>query len=150
MPLPDFLISANAFICQEALTETNGIVTAVRLVDLFQVPQKPANFPADFLPMIQPQAIITLRAQPGHTGTHSFRVRLLNTVGESKPIMEHTAAFQIRPGCERLGPTVNLVVQLQIGVSRYGLCSVCADVDGVEVARAPFMLLPSTDTPAAS
>jgi hypothetical protein len=46
MPLPSFLISANIFICEKVLIETDSVLSFVRMIDVF-VPSgdtsKPAN-----------------------------------------------------------------------------------------------------------
>lgn len=145
MPLPSFLFSAYVLICERFLAENDGVMSAIRIVDLFFVPEKLFGVPDDVVfQLIQPRALIVIKAIPGHIEAHAVRVRLINTIGESSILAEQVLTFGTKPGFEEAPGTINIAMQLNLGVRRFGTCYVCVDVDGEEVARASITLAPLT------
>jgi hypothetical protein len=139
MPLPPYVISASVFVCRYTLQEPDGVVSAIRIVDVFYVSEKPPEFPESAVPIVQAFACVIIRTVPDHTEEHSLQVKMINTVGEindlSAPLQVKLAGMvENAPG----GATINL--QLNIGVKRFGTCYVCVYLDGEEVARAPITL----------
>jgi hypothetical protein len=47
MPMPPYVISANVLICERALTESDGVVSAIRMIDIFYVSERPPDLPAE-------------------------------------------------------------------------------------------------------
>src|ERR1035437_9698820 len=141
MPLPKFLLSITALVCERVLLEADGVASAIRVVYVFYISPPPSLAP-DTLQIIQAYALVILKSVPGYAGEHALRVRLINTVGESSTIAEDShAEFAAKPGFEELPHSINVVVQLNIGVKRFGICYICLDIDGEEVARTPLTLL---------
>lgn len=151
MPIPEFLFSVSALVCEQVLQEASGIVSAIRIVDIFQVGQLPPNLAPETLPVIQAYALLILKAVPGHDGEHTLRVRMINTLGEATTIVEQpNARFEAKPGYEQLPRSLSLSIQLNVGVKRYGTCYICLDLDGEEVGRTSFTLLQKQEETKAS
>ncbi len=142
MPLPPYLISASIFVCERILHEADGVVSAIRIVDIFYVPEPPPSMPENALPLVQAYGCAILKSVAGHNEEHSIQLKMINTIGEITVVGEpvktrigSTAGLEKVPG----GATIN--AQLNIGVKRLGTCYLCVEVDGEEVTRAPFTLL---------
>lgn len=144
MPIPSYVVSTSLLVCERVLLETDGVASAIRMVDLFYIGEVPGQ-PDGTFPVVQAYVLGAVRADPGHTNEHVFRIRLRNTVGESSIIAEHKGLFESKVGLETAGSTaprsMNLIVQLNLKVMRYGTCFVYLDIDGEEAARAPITLL---------
>jgi hypothetical protein len=148
MPLPSFLISANIFVCERVLIETDNVLSAIRLVDVFTLSKAPPEFainlkegdPAFFeLPMIQLWVAANIKAYPGYTGSHSVQIKLINTAGEISDIGEpRVEKFDSK--WPEAHPSLGVVAQLRLAVRRLGSCYLCLFVDGEELARVPFTL----------
>jgi hypothetical protein len=142
MPFPPFLIAASAILCEKVLYEADGVISAIRIVDIFSVPKNPAGTPEDALPEIQFYALVALRAEPAHDQPHELVIKLLNTVGELNALGPPTP---VETMMSPLGPTVpggvTLSIQVNIAVKRFGICFLCVYLDGEEITRTPFTLL---------
>lgn len=143
MPLPEYLTSVAVFFCERLLFEIDGVASAIRIVDIFYVAtEKPAGAPEEALPLIQAWGVAFLKAAPGHTGSHIFELKLLNTVGNLSNLGDPIpTTFVSLPGLEDLPTGVTLQVQLNVAVKRFGTCHLCVFVDGQEIARAPFSIV---------
>jgi hypothetical protein len=101
MPLPPYLISVSLLVCERVLREMDGVLSAIRVVDIFYVPQKPPEIPAEMLPMVQAYAFASLWAIAGYQGKHSLSVRMTVrrftrlTNAFSKKIENHAAAVAL-------------------------------------------------------
>jgi hypothetical protein len=143
MPLPSYLISASAILCEKVLHEADGVTSAIRIIDIFSV-RKPVGAPEDVLPLIQVYALVALRAEPGHDQPHELVIKTLNTAGELTTLGEPTS---IRTMISPLGPKVpggiTINIQVNIAVKRLGTCFLCVYLDGEEITRTPFTLVPA-------
>lgn len=143
MPLPNYVISATAFICERILQEADTVVSAIRIVDVFYVPELPPDAPPGALPFVQAYGVFTIRTLPGHYGEHLLKFRLLNTQGEwsdlGPPIKTEIKArldfAQSVPG------GASAFVQLNIAARNLGTCYVCCYLDDEEMVRVPFTLM---------
>jgi hypothetical protein len=138
---PDFLISVCMFLCERILLEQDQVPSAIRIFDVYYVPDMPPGAPPDAIPLIQPWVFVSLKAVIGHGGKHAVRLRLINTIGEESTLAEETATFTSRPGMEAAPPTIVLRAGLNLGAGRFGVCYICLDVNGVEVARTPLTVM---------
>ena len=145
MPLPPYIISASAFLCERILQEADGVLSAIRIVDVFYCPEIPADAPEGAVVLAQPHCLVMLKAQPGYREQHSIGFKLLTAKGELKPLGDTvTTDFAITK--LGLGDDVpggaSVTIKLNIGVKNFGTCYVCVYVDGEEITRVPFTLLP--------
>lgn len=146
MPLPSFLVSANVLICERVLVETDNVLTAVRMVDVFILPKAPPEHAANLkdtdpippdVPIVQMWITANVKAIPGYSGSHSLQLKLIDTAGELSDLGE-ARVDSFRSLWPDAHPTFGTVVQLRVGAKRLGNCYVCLFVDEKEVARAPF------------
>jgi hypothetical protein len=141
VPLPAYIQSVSAFICQQALLEQDGVTSAIRLVDLFRVPEPHPDKPDEQRPVVQMYAVVIIKTIPGYTGEHDIAFRILNTVGEMNTVGTQRASFSSRFGPEMPGGAT-LAIQMNIGVNRPGTLYLCIYVDEEEVTRTPFTFTP--------
>ncbi len=141
MPLPPYLISVSLLVCERVLRELDNVLSAIRVVDVFYIPQKPPEAAGDLYPIIQAHALASLRTTPGYSGKHVIRLRLINTVGESSVIGQEDLLFQNKPELENAPSGGYITAQVNFGVKRFGTCYFCLDVDGEEISRVPITLV---------
>jgi hypothetical protein len=140
-PLPPQIISLSVLTCQAVLREEDGVASAIRLIDVWYVPEPLPEAPPGVLPLVQANVLVILKAEPGYQQEHEIRVKLQNTVGEISDIAE---ALKSNP-ISRLGPEVpggvTIQVQLNLAVKKLGTCYLLIYFDGELVTRAPITLL---------
>jgi hypothetical protein len=138
VPLPPSVISANTVICETILTEDSGVVSAIRIVDVFQYVRHP-TVPLE-QQVITVRILGIVRTKIGDTAEHIIGVNVL------RPDEEHGEIHEVFRGPM---PTKvpeapgGFTVQAVVGVvprkqgTHYGIVY----FDGVEVARTPFTLV---------
>lgn len=142
MPIPSYLISVSAILCEKVLHEADSVTSAIRIVDIFSVPEQPIAVAKDLLPWVQFYALVAIRVEPGHDKEHELEIKILNTAGELNALGPPT---HINKMVSPLGPDipggVTINIQVNIAVKRFGTCFLCVYLDGEEVTRTPFTLL---------
>jgi hypothetical protein len=148
MPIPSFIISVNLFVCERTLVEADGVLSAIRLIDIFFVPrERPVGVSEEVLPLVQAYGCALLKTKPGYVGQHALEMKTLNTVGEMTSTGDPTIAkIFSKPGMEDVPGGISIAIQLNIAVKRFGTCYLCLFLDGEEIARSPFTLLPHPST----
>jgi len=148
MPIPSFIISVNLFVCERTLVEADGVLSAIRLIDIFFVPgERPIGVPEEAMPLVQAYGCALLKTKPGYVGEHSLQMKILNTIGEMTSTGDPaTVKLFSKLGMEEVPGGVSIAIQLNIGVKRFGTCYLCLFLDGEEIARSPFTLLPQPPT----
>jgi hypothetical protein len=146
--LPDGGISASILVCEKIMKETDGVSSAIRIVDLFFVPEMP-ELPPTIRGMIDFQLHIAIRADPTDTTKHRVGLKIIDPTGKIDPIGQDVEEeFTSRHGDDvPKGITVNATVHFQ--VKHMGTHCISLVLDGVHVARVPFTLArpPSTQSP---
>lgn len=132
LPLPDYLLSACILTCQ-SVTQQNGIISVHQIFDLSWVSALPVTVPV--------WVFVSLKAEPNHTDVHDVEIHLKTTDGKTVTLLTdpHTKFMGKEtdiPG----GAAYGFLVDLQ--VKSYGTCFFYVTVDGQEVAKAVFTLLP--------
>jgi hypothetical protein len=140
--LPEFLVSASILICEKFLQEADGVLSAIRMVDVFNVPPIPPEVtnmndgeaPPPNTTWITPFVAVSLTAKPGYTGTHNLELKLLNTRSHLGPLGE---SIEVEFGSKYADghSAAGVITQLRIGVRNTGTCYLCAFLDGEEVSR---------------
>jgi hypothetical protein len=139
-PLPPQIISLSILTCQTVLHEADGVNSAIRIVDVWNVPELPAEAPPDITPVAQGNALIMLKAEPGYQHEHELSLKFQNPLGEVSDLIEPlktkivSTLGQDIPG----GATIN--AQLNIVVKRLGTCYLLVYLDGELAARTPITL----------
>ena len=143
MPLPPYLISASAFLCERILQEPDSVLSAIRIVDVFYVPELPAYAPEGTAVVAELHCLVILKAHPGYRDRNSIEFKLLNTKGDLTPLGDASMTdFAGRLGNDVPGGA-NITLKLNLGVKNFGTCYICVYLDGEEIIRVPFTLLPS-------
>lgn len=148
MPLPSFIISANVLVCERVLYEADGVLSAIRMIDVFYVsPEKPKGVPDQALPLLQASICAMLKSVPGHEEEHTFEIQLINTLGKASvlagPIKSKLGASV---GMESLPGGLGMNTNLNLSAQHTGTCYVLLLVDGQEVARTPISIVPKQGT----
>jgi hypothetical protein len=130
----------SALLCERILREADGIVSAIRIVDIFQVPENPPeNFSVKFF------AFVTLKTVPvPESASVVLGATLIKPDGTRSPITpadrEPVTIKQFRDDPSVPGG-VSLVVEVNVKPQTMGTSVLEIDVDGVPVTRVPFTLL---------
>jgi hypothetical protein len=146
MPLSPNIINVSVFLCERLMTEQDGVVSAIRLVDLFYVATPPTEAPDSpdikIVPILQAFVCAIIKGHPGIDEEHQLEFKIINTVGELK---DCGGQFPIRLTSLK-GPDlpsgVTIGAGLQVAVQRFGNCFLCVYLDGEEVARTTFTVAP--------
>ena len=129
----------NAFLCERALIDQDKILSAIRIVDLFQVPEN-----APETTVLQFYAIISLKLFPVPDETVLIGATLVRVNGEREPIAYSHSGKPFRLLDHSPDPSVpgglNLVIQLNIVPKNAGTAYFEIDVDGEVVTRIPFTI----------
>lgn len=139
-------MSASAFVCDKVLHEEDGVLSAIRIIDIIYVAERNPNLPDTMIPGIPINAMFVLKAYPHHTDSHELEVVLINTIGEKTSIGKRIMEFKGSLGPEFPGGA-SIAMQMHIGVNRTGTCYLCLLLDGEEITRTSFTL---TKLPAAT
>ncbi|HET8550719.1 MAG TPA: hypothetical protein VFL57_22080 [Bryobacteraceae bacterium] len=145
--LPPPLLSINVIICEVILAETNHMVSAIRIADVFHVHDVP-NIPVE-RQRVQISVLLIGKIAVGDTAQHAIEVRLIRPDGNVTPIGKRFEDSFV-PDVERLnvpeGLSVpggfNISFRLAIEPKQLGTHYIAVSFDGTEIARTPFTLLP--------
>ena len=143
MPHKDFL-TVTAFLCDKVLEERDGVLSAIRIVDVFffrRVPEMPEEKQA-----VVANLVILTKAQPGTTSEHAIKVDLLRPDGERVKVGESEttsmrAKFPEAPGGFNLSLTVGVKTKVP------GLHFFIINLDDEEITRVPFTLIEQPPLP---
>ena len=133
MPTP--IISISGFLCERVLREADGVHSAIRIVDVFYVPDVPGG-------MMEFRALVSIKAQPGDDSEHLVDWKLENPDGTER-LLDGTAKTVTFGSL--LGPKVpggaNLVVHFNIPAEVLGTHFLHVLLDGEVVLTLPLTLL---------
>lgn len=123
----------SAFICERVLQEEGGIVSAIRIVDVFFVPEgAPEDTPISFY------VVASLKTVPVPDSEVTVGITLVRTTGEheqlAQPQKYHLLSYNNDPS---IPGGFNLLMQLNVKPKNMGTCYVEIEVDGT-VVRIPF------------
>jgi hypothetical protein len=126
----------SAFICERVLREEGGITSAIRIVDIFFVPEDaPEYFAVSFW------VVISLKTMPVPDVEVNVGTSLIRTSGERERLAEPTAYRLLSYNNDPSIPGgFNLLMQLTVKPKNMGTCYVEVDIDGEALVRVPFTL----------
>jgi hypothetical protein len=129
-------LSTAILVCDRILTEGDGVMSAIRLVDVFFVPENPTEGA-----MVSLQVLIVLKSYPSEE-VHRLTFRHEKPDGDIAGF-GGTTEFQVRPfRLDASVPTgLNVQIEAPIDARSVGTHSFQALVDGEEVARCYFTLM---------
>jgi hypothetical protein len=137
-------LSAYVLICEKLLQEESGIVSLIRVVDLFYVAPLIENVPEE-------RQAITIDVL-GHfvlpsedDGTHVAILELIRPSGERTEILRHDNLLR-PPDAPKKAPEApsgyNVGVELRLRTKEHGTHRIVLSVDDAEAAQTFFTLLP--------
>ena len=135
MPKP---ISADLLVCEKILIEGDGVMSMIRLVDIFYVntiPEIPIERQGS-----QMSVLGMIRVQIGDLEEHAIELRLMRPSGESSAIGD-TQKIRMEPKEPNAPGGFNFVAQLGVIAKEMGVHYFVMLFDGTEIARAPFTLV---------
>jgi hypothetical protein len=133
----------SAFLCENVLQEGNGVLSAIRIVDVFQIPEgAPENF------VIRFYAVAMLRTVPVPDIKVSVTAAIVRTNGERQPLpMVPGEPIQVGASSDRTIPGgINLIMELNIKPQNMGTGYIEFEVDGEVAVSIPFTLRPAPPT----
>jgi hypothetical protein len=137
--MPKDLLSVNLIICERILAEGDSVLSVIRMVDIFFV--DPAVVGPDTEDRIQMQVLLATKFSASATREHMVEFKLARPEGEPvsmgglRPVTVESK-FQDAPA----GFTT--VINAGVKLKQMGTHYLIAYVDGDEVARTTFTLLP--------
>src|ERR1700682_666065 len=110
----------SAFICERVLQEADGVFSALRIADIFYVPEGvPEGATVQFF------AVISLKVAPAPKGDIQIAVTFINASGERERLPDPgvpTPPSARLPDDPRIPGGVTLVMQLNIKPKNMGTC----------------------------
>jgi hypothetical protein len=139
MKLPEGVISISLFLCEKVLTERNGVMSAIRIVDVF--PVRPMTPERPIAPIIRISGCALVKGKPGPVSNFKAQFKVEDDVGK---IMDIGPGIDISVGSQSddlpRGGAINL--ELNIEARTLGTSYLCFYLDEAEVARTPFTIVP--------
>jgi hypothetical protein len=136
--------SISAQICERVLREEHGVLSLIRLVDIFFVPETRAeDLSISFFVVV----LAKLKSDFIPTPKSKFSVYLIRVNGERQLITEEEAVEPVpTPFPAPVG--IGLVVQMAVTVRNLGTCYVEVEFAGQRIAKIPFTLALAPSAPA--
>jgi hypothetical protein len=157
MPLPDHIISVGAFICEKILREADGVLSAIRLVDFFNIQDTPRDnmpmpvsagaIPGELLPTVHFFVCVIIKAKPGRY-SHRVLVKIQGIDGDISDVgTPMVIPLESNPDMGNVPSGAVVTIEMNVGVKRFGTCYLRVYLDDVEATQVPFTLrsLPSPD-----
>lgn len=138
MPLSDDIISASALLCERVLRETDGVVSAIRVVDLFQfirLPEVPIDNQGVDMRILVLMKFKETSLGPCRVGF--VLTRPDGTLGEP----QYTEVSLVPPTTPYTHVGLTLSVQVVVIPKQEGAYYWTILLDGAELTKVPFTLL---------
>ena len=136
----------SAFLCEKVLFEQDNIISAIRIVDIFQVPEgvDSTTLTITFF------AVVSLRSVPVPDAEVDVGVTLVRVSGERERLPYATRnPFKLRESSPdpSLPGGISLIMQFQIVPKNFGICYLEVYVDGEVATTIPFTIRRVPATP---
>jgi hypothetical protein len=135
------VVTASVFVCERALQEKDDVISAIRIVDIFQLPPmvpQSANLPPYAIPLV---GVAFFRTAQPDSAVHAFQFQLVRPSGAAALVQQpFLTPLALRAGGAPAG--ANLVVPINVLVKEFGVHELFALCDGVAIASASFTLAP--------
>ena len=140
---------AAALICDKVLQEKDKVLSAIRIVDTIWV-QK-SNLPPDITPVIMLTVLLSFKkGEPGPSEKHQVVLRTIAPSGKplqikSTPVpQDPMGSFVFEERADRIA-SANLIFNIGLPITEYGLHWIDVLLDGEAVTRIPFSLFRAED-----
>src|ERR1700730_8723273 len=119
MDTPPYIISTTLFLCERSLLEVDGVLSAIRIVDVARAAEPTSETEAD---RVQLNVFAVVKATLGYLEEHLMEITLQNALGERTRIVGDQMRFTSR--LEGAPPAVSFNIQLNLAVRNFGVCYV--------------------------
>jgi hypothetical protein len=135
------LLSLNVVLCEKLLFEQDQVISAIRIVEVFNIPINPEFPPDRHGPVFS--VLVSGKVPSDDETEHMLEVFLIRPDGESTDIGQPIKS--VFPGqVESNFPRgFNIGFQLAVRATQMGIHYVSVKFDGEEVRRVPFILQPA-------
>jgi hypothetical protein len=132
-------LSVNMLICERVLVEADGVMSAIRIVEAFNIgPQIP-----DMLPLEKSAASLwlwsTIKFEFHDEYEHAIEARIIRPDGEATTVGE-PSKFTLRPPQSALDPGIVFAFPVNVLLKQMGLHYMAIVLDQVEIGRTPFII----------
>ncbi len=107
-----------AALCEKILEEQDGVISAIRLVDTFNVSAPPPGLSPDAPPVVEVNGLIALKSGD-LVGKFTVGLVMENTIGERKSLSPEGGWPVVFNGGEH---GIQLKLSFNVGVKNFGLC----------------------------
>jgi hypothetical protein len=136
--MPEKLLGATLLICDRVLREEDGVLSVIRLVDIFyitliaeQPPEKQG---------VQITVLVQLKARPEDQSEHSLQLFITRPDGKTKAVSDPIPA-PLKSSIPGAPGGFNVQAQIGVAAPQIGIHYLSLFVDGVENAKTAFTLL---------
>lgn len=136
--MPSALLSIDAFICEKVLAEQDRVLTAIRIVEVFNVvifPDVPLERQG---PMMN--VFISGKVPPEDDAEHSVDLFLVRPNGETRQIGDSLKS-KMKSDIPGYPGGFGIVLPLVVAPKQMGIHYISVKFDGEEVRRVPFILI---------
>jgi Family of unknown function (DUF6941) len=124
-----------AALCEKVLTEADGALSIIRMVDKFTI-VTPPNVPPDAKPHVSMSLVVALR-WPNVKAQGEVTVRVVGPSNKAHKVNDKKAPVEF-PGGYTSG--VNLILNMLVVVEGFGDCRIEVEWNGEYLAAVPFTL----------
>lgn len=145
MKLPEGVISISLFLCEKTLTESDGVMSAIRIVDYFPVRLTTAERP--LAPVVRIFGCAFVKGHPGPNRAFKATFRVAGGDGQIVdigPSMDLPLANKQSDKTLPIGGAIS--IELNIEARTFGTSYLCFYLGETEVARTPFTIVPLSDS----
>jgi hypothetical protein len=121
-----------AFFCERILKEEDGVLSAIRIVDVFNV-HVPKENPPDSIPAIQLTMMTIFKSE--EPATYSLTFEILSPSGQK--YRGGQSAMMSLEGKEK---GANLILHFPVAANEYGLYWIDLFIDEERITRVPFKI----------
>jgi hypothetical protein len=138
--MPPNVISASVLVCEKVLTEQDGVMSAIRIADVFYIPEMPEQ-PQGSMAIVQAYALIILKSKPGEESEHTLALKLERPDGTLVNVTDKPEVVALKSKLPGAPGGVNMIAILNLQPKTMGTYMLRAYVDSEEVGSAPITLL---------
>jgi hypothetical protein len=122
-----------AFLCEKVLQETDKVLSAIRIIDIFTVPPRPKELSPEIQPTIQMTMLAMFRSE--EPSSHSLTFDVVSPSGKVNHVGNPVAINIV--GQEH---GANVVIQFPVNIGEAGSYWIDLLLDGDRVTRVPFAI----------
>jgi hypothetical protein len=135
---PD-IISASVFTCEKVLREVDGVLSFIRVVEVFYVAPSPEI--ATDKQAVQMVVVATVRAEPTNDDSeHAVELRLTRPNGDVKKL-EGPHSTTINANIPEVPGGFGIILPIGVIITQLGTHYISLLLDGSEIAKTSFTLL---------